>query len=96
MERRYFRFYGRVQGVGFRYRAYYAAQLLGLTGFVGNLDDGSVELEAQGDPEALDKLVKTIQQTSRWILIDDIVMRTVPTVPRERGFHVESGGRYTY
>lgn len=96
MERRVFRFYGRVQGVGFRYRAYYAAQLLGLTGFVGNLDDGSVELEAQGSPEALDKLVKTIQQTSRWILIDNLVMRTIPVVPGERGFRVESGGRYTY
>ena len=29
-------FYGQVQGVGFRYRAYYAAYQLGLTGWVRN------------------------------------------------------------
>ena len=50
MERRHYRFYGRVQGVGFRYRAQYTASHLGLTGWVANLWDGSVEMEAQGDP----------------------------------------------
>ena len=34
-ERRHWRFTGQVQGVGFRYRAQYAAQRLGLTGWVG-------------------------------------------------------------
>ena len=42
---------GQVQGVGFRYRARYAAQTLDLTGWVENEDDGSVTLEVQGDPE---------------------------------------------
>ena len=32
-------FYGQVQGVGFRYRAYYAAYQLGLTGWVRNCWD---------------------------------------------------------
>ena len=31
--RRHYRIYGRVQGVGFRYRAKYAAQSLNLTGW---------------------------------------------------------------
>ena len=42
---------GRVQGVGFRYRTYYLAQSLGLTGWVTNLDDGRVEMELQGKEE---------------------------------------------
>ena len=88
MERRHYRFYGRVQGVGFRYRAQYAASRLGLTGWVCNLYDGSVELEAQGDPAALDRLVDTITATSRWIMIDHYTCDKAPLQPEERGFRV--------
>ena len=87
-ERRHYRFYGRVQGVGFRYRAQYAASMLGLTGWVCNLYDGSVELEAQGDPAALDRLVDTITATSRWIMIDHYTCDKAPLQPEERGFRV--------
>ena len=45
--RRRYSIEGQVQGVGFRYRARYAAQSLGLTGWVENEDDGSVTLEVQ-------------------------------------------------
>lgn len=41
-------FSGRVQAVGFRYRAVHAAGSLGLTGWVKNCWDGTVEMEAQG------------------------------------------------
>ena len=40
---------GRVQGCGFRYKASHAARALGLTGYVRNCDDGSVEMEVQGE-----------------------------------------------
>ena len=43
--RRRYSIEGQVQGVGFRYRARYAAQTLELTGWVENEDDGSVTLE---------------------------------------------------
>jgi acylphosphatase len=39
---------GRVQGVGFRYFVEREASALGVTGTVRNLDDGSVEVQAQG------------------------------------------------
>lgn len=87
-ERRHWRFTGLVQGVGFRYRAQHAASLLGLTGWVENQPDGSVELEAQGAPALLDKLVPTLTATSRWIMIDGMTCRTVPLVENERGFRV--------
>ena len=54
--RRRYSIEGQVQGVGFRYRARYAAQSLGLTGWVENEDDGSVTLEVQGDPTLFLKL----------------------------------------
>ncbi len=56
--RRRYSIEGQVQGVGFRYRARYAAQSLGLTGWVENEDDGSVTLEVQGDPAPLPQAVR--------------------------------------
>ena len=49
--RKHFYFSGRVQGVGFRYKAMYLARGLELTGWVANLWDGRVEMEVQGPPE---------------------------------------------
>ena len=49
MRRRYL-VHGEVQGVGFRYFAWRLATRLGLTGWVRNLPDGSVEALADGDP----------------------------------------------
>ena len=43
-QREHICFTGYVQGVGFRYRALYAARGLGLTGWVQNLWDGRVEM----------------------------------------------------
>jgi acylphosphatase len=44
---------GRVQGVGFRRYARDRAWDLGLSGWVRNLPDGSVEICFQGDPECV-------------------------------------------
>ena len=51
--RRHIVFSGNVQGVGFRYRAYHAAQSLRLTGWVRNEWDGTVEMEVQGSPDSI-------------------------------------------
>jgi acylphosphatase len=40
---------GHVQGVGFRYTTQYEAKKLDLRGWVRNLHDGSVEVDAEGD-----------------------------------------------
>ena len=57
---------GRVQGVGFRYFAQHAASGLGLTGYVRNLDDGSVEVYAAGPPERLSDFAASLHQGPRW------------------------------
>jgi len=44
---------GRVQGVGFRYYARTCAANLNIKGRVRNMDDGSVEVWAEGSPGAL-------------------------------------------
>lgn len=53
---------GRVQGVGFRYNARRQALALGLDGFVKNIPDGTVYIEAEGNPTALNELVNWCQE----------------------------------
>lgn len=50
--------HGVVQGVGFRYSMYYAAQRLGVTGWVRNRRDGAVEAIAQGTPAQLESFIE--------------------------------------
>lgn len=51
---------GRVQGVGFRWWTRARALELGLVGFARNLDDGRVEICAQGPLEAIERLRELI------------------------------------
>jgi acylphosphatase len=48
---------GRVQGVGYRYAMTAAAEALGVTGWVRNRRDGTVEAVVQGDEELVERLV---------------------------------------
>lgn len=48
---------GRVQGVGFRYAMVDAAAGLGVSGWVRNRRDGSVEALVQGEPTAVDAII---------------------------------------
>ena len=71
VERRHIRFYGRVQGVGFRYHIMYDARNHGLTGWVKNLADGSVEVEIQGPSAMIDFVILNLGR-GRWIRIDEM------------------------
>lgn len=52
---------GFVQGVGFRWFCLREAQALGLTGWVRNRPDGSVECEAHGDRTSLASFIAVLQ-----------------------------------
>lgn len=76
-----------VQGVGFRYTAMHTANMFRLTGYVRNEYDGSVTCEVQGDEEAIDRFVATIQG-GRFIDISRIDRTVLETVQDERSFEV--------
>jgi acylphosphatase len=55
-------FSGRVQGVGFRYAALQAAKEFEVSGFVSNLADGRVHLEAEGSASEVAKFVAAVEE----------------------------------
>ncbi len=85
--RKHIIFYGRVQGVGFRYRAYYSANNFGLSGWVRNLYDGTVEMEVQGREELIHSMLKNLNQ-DHYIRIDHMETEQIPLKQDESGFRV--------
>lgn len=77
--RKHIVFYGRVQAVGFRYYSRHKARQLGLAGWVKNLDDGSVEMEVQGQEAGIDQLILFLDN-HRWIRIDAMDVTSIPVI----------------
>ena len=80
-------FTGDVQGVGFRYRAQYAARGCGVTGWVKNEWDGSVLMEAQGTQRQINEMLKLINM-SPYIKIDRLDYHEIPVEEYDSGFHI--------
>jgi len=53
--------HGRVQGVNFRYYTHLRAQELGVTGYVRNKWDGTVEVVAEGERGAIEKMLEFLK-----------------------------------
>ena len=81
-------FTGQVQGVGFRWRARQAAILYGYTGWCRNDWDGSVTMEIQGEEEAIDKVILSIE-SGRYVWIQNMDVTPLYPEPDERGFRTE-------
>ena len=56
---------GRVQGVGFRFHLERKARELGMTGWVRNRVDGTVEAMVQGTPEAMEAMIAAARRGPR-------------------------------
>ncbi|MBO5509133.1 MAG: acylphosphatase [Lachnospiraceae bacterium] len=80
-------FYGRVQGVGFRYKARYMADSLGLTGYVHNEYNGTVRMEVQGEEALIDRLLQSLHR-DRYIDIRDMDIKKLTVDDEERSFRV--------
>ena len=81
-------FWGRVQGVGFRYTAFHLAQSLGLTGWVQNQRDGSVLMEVQGRSETIQRMIDGLERGT-FIQIERMEKQEIPHDDYERRFKIK-------
>ena len=63
---------GLVQGVNFRWFTQRRAAELGLTGWVRNRADGSVDVTAEGDREALEHLVDAVRAGPSEAVVENV------------------------
>ena len=87
--RKYVFFTGRVQGVNFRKTSMTQATKLGLTGWVRNAEDGSVEMEVQGPEETINELYEIMKTISKIIVIDSIDETYIDIIPEESEFIIK-------
>ena len=86
--RYYGRAVGRVQGVGFRFFVQQNASELGLTGWVRNMDDGSVTMEIQGQEAPVDELERLIRKGNGFIRVDELSLEEREAVAAEERFQI--------
>jgi acylphosphatase len=63
---------GLVQGVGFRFFVYRHASRLGIKGYVQNLYNGEVEIEAEGEKDVLEVLIREVRVGPRAADVTDL------------------------
>ena len=79
---------GRVQGVGFRWFTHDAAAREGIHGWVRNLADGSVEVIAEGDQPAVDRLEAAVRRGPSSAHVDRFDMEELAPTGRPAGFEI--------
>ncbi len=84
---RRFRVRGRVQGVGYRAFAVRAAAEAGVSGWVRNCDDGTVEAHANGTPRQLDDFEARLRLGPRWSEVRGVDTEDA-AVADASGFHI--------
>jgi acylphosphatase len=80
--------HGLVQGVGFRWFVARRAQALGVSGYVANSHDGSVEIDAEGDRSLLEDLLKEVRVGPRSAQVNDVRIEWGDPVHRSTHFEI--------
>lgn len=74
--------FGRVQQVGFRYFVFKLAAEVGVMGFVRNQEDGSVYVEAEGEPHLVDVFTEHCKKGPPHSMVTRFIVNLIP----EKGF----------
>ena len=82
------RIHGRVQLVGFRAFAQRHASSLGLTGYVRNRPDGTLEVEAEGEEEQLNSFLALIREGPRAAVVTRVEVEWRPPTGGKGPFRI--------
>jgi acylphosphatase len=83
---------GRVQGVGFRFFVLDNAETLGLSGWVRNRWDETVEVTAEGSRADLETLLQALQRGPRAAFVSNVQQEWLPATGEFRSFTVRGTG----
>ncbi|OGR52732.1 MAG: hypothetical protein A2049_01665 [Elusimicrobia bacterium GWA2_62_23] len=85
-----FRISGKVQGVGYRWFVKETAARHNVSGWVRNVQDGSVEGEAQGGIPAIDGFLKELKAGHPWAAVDKAeTQEMLDQETPEKDFHIK-------
>jgi acylphosphatase len=85
---RHFIVRGRVQRVGFRYFVHDCAMVEGVHGEVRNLPDGSVEVNAEGEAESMERFERKLREGPRASRVDEVIVTERDPEGRDSGFSI--------
>ena len=71
------RIYGRVQGVFFRQWTVNQARTLGVSGWVRNASDGTVEAHLSGDEAAVARMIDAMRQGPSQARVEDVTVENI-------------------
>lgn len=80
--------YGDVQGVNFRYYAKQKAEELGITGYVRNSSNGTVDIEAEGESQALEQFIAWCRQGPKFAQVADVEFEYTDKVRNFSSFNI--------
>ncbi|MEM8807138.1 MAG: acylphosphatase [Cyanobacteria bacterium P01_G01_bin.38] len=81
--------FGLVQGVGFRYYTRLKALEIGLTGYVKNRPEGTVEIVANGDDHQLQQLIEWAHQGSPAAQVERVKVEEQPSIHQFESFVID-------
>ena len=79
---------GRVQGVGFRATVKHLARGYEVVGWVKNLPDGRVEMQASGETEEVEAFLEAIAESELKSHIKKVDAHVIPPLTDARGFEI--------
>ncbi|AKQ57883.1 MULTISPECIES: acylphosphatase [Bordetella] len=78
--------HGKVQGVGYRHATVRRAHLVGATGWVQNMEDGTVQAMVQGTPDQVDQMLEWMRRGPPAAVVTELESRRDDTERRYKHF----------